>query len=150
MAQSLSYLLIHVIFSTKDRLPLHKEEIRPKLHAYLATVTRNAGCECYRVGGVADHVHLAILLSRTLAVAELVKELKISSSKWLKEQSPALAHFAWQAGYGVFSVGSSDLEVLKKYIDMQEEHHKTLTFQQEYRIFLEKYGVEYDERYVWD
>ncbi|AEU35641.1 IS200/IS605 family transposase [Granulicella mallensis] len=150
MAQSLSYLLIHVIFSTKDRLPLLKEEIRPKLHAYLATVTRNAGCECYRVGGVADHIHLAILLSQTLAVAELVKELKISSSKWLKAQSPTLANFAWQSGYGVFSVGSSDLEVLKKYIDMQEEHHKTLTFQQEYRIFLEKYGVEYDERYVWD
>jgi putative transposase len=123
MAQSLSYLLIHVIFSTKDRLPLLKEEICPKLHAYLATVTRNAGCECYRVGGVADHIHLAILLSRTLAVAELVKELKISSSKWLKAQSPTLANFAWQSGYGVFSVGSSDLEVLKKYIDMQEEHH---------------------------
>ena len=150
MAQSLSYLLLHVIFSTKDRSPFLKEEIRPKLHAYLATVARNAGCECYRVGGVEDHVHLAILLSRTIAVAELVKDLKTSSSKWLKAQSPALTYFVWQGGYGVFSVGSSDLEVLKKYIDMQEEHHKTLTFQQEYRIFLEKYGVEYDERYVWD
>ena len=150
MSQSLSYLLIHVIFSTKDRAPIIGDSIRPKLHAYLATVARNAGCECYRVGGVADHVHLAVLLSRTLAVSELVKELKIPSSIWMKAQSPAHAGFAWQGGYGAFSVGSSDLEVLKRYIDMQEEHHKTLTFQQEYRIFLEKYGVEYDERYVWD
>jgi REP element-mobilizing transposase RayT len=94
MPQSLSFLLIHIVFSTKDRAPLLNPEMRPKLHAYLATVARNSGCECYCVGGVADHVHLAIRLSRTNAVAGLIEELKTSSSKWLKTQSPALSGFA--------------------------------------------------------
>ncbi|MBB5065662.1 IS200/IS605 family transposase [Granulicella mallensis] len=150
MAQSLSYLLIHIIFSTKDRTPILDAKIRPELHAYLATVARNADCECYRVGGVADHVHLAIRLSRTITISQLVMELKASSSKWLKVQSSTLAHFTWQAGYGAFSVGPSDLEVLRSYIDTQEEHHRTRTFQQEYLTFLKKYGIEYDERYIWD
>jgi putative transposase len=150
MPQSLSYLLIHIVFSTKDRAPFLNPEVRPALHAYLATVSRNANCECYRVGGVADHVHLAIRLSRNTTIAHLIEELKISSSKWLKTQSPALAQFAWQNGYGVFSVGPSDLETLRAYIDKQEEHHRTHTFQEEYRTFLKRYGVEYDERYVWD
>jgi len=112
MPQSLSFLLIHVIFSTKDRAPLLDDTVRPALHAYLATVARNTNCECYRVGGVADHVHLAIRLTRTITTAKLIEELKISSSKWLKSQSPSLAQFAWQRGYGAFSVGPSDLDAL--------------------------------------
>ena len=148
--QSLSLVVIHVIFSTKDRHAFLDPETRPKLHAYLATVARNAGCECYRAGGVADHVHLAIRLSRTLAVAELVQNLKTASSQWLKTQTPALAAFAWQRGYGCFSVGPADLDSLCAYIDGQEEHHRTRTFQDEFRMFLKKYGVEYDEAYVWD
>jgi REP element-mobilizing transposase RayT len=107
-------------------------------------------CECFRVGGVVDHVHLAVRLSRTLTMAQLIEELKTSSSKWLKTQSPALDAFAWQRGYGAFSVGPSDLNALLNYIDAQEEHHKTHTFQDEYRAFLKKYGIEHDERYVWD
>lgn len=150
MPQSLSFLLIHVVVSTKDRAPVLDATVRPALHAYLATVARNADCECYRVGGVSDHVHLAIRLSRTVTTAKLVEELKTSSSKWLKTQSSNLATFAWQRGYGAFSVGPSDLDVLRHYIDTQEEHHRTRTFQEEYRAFLTKYGVEYDERYVWD
>ena len=121
----------------------------PALHGYLATVARNLGCECYRVGGVADHVHLAIRISRTITTAQLVEELKTSSSKWLKTQSPASRGFAWQGGYGAFSIGPSNLEALTRYIDEQEKHHRTRTFQQEYRKFLERYGVDYDERYVW-
>ncbi len=150
MPQSLSYLLTHIVFSTKDRVPVLNAAVRPALHAYLATVARNADCECFRAGGVADHVHLAIRLSRTLTMAKLVEELKTSSSKWLKTQTPELAIFAWQRGYGAFSVGPSDLDALLLYIDNQEEHHRTRTFQDEYRAFLTKYGIEYDERYVWD
>jgi putative transposase len=150
MPQSLSYLLTHIVFSTKDRAPVLDATVRPALHAYLATVARNVDCECFRVGGVADHVHLAVRLSRTITMAQLIEDLKISSSKWLKTQSPALATFAWQRGYGAFSVGPSDLNALLHYIDTQEEHHKTRTFQDEYRTFLMKYGIEYDERYVWD
>ena len=150
MPQSLSFVLVHVVFSTKDRAPVLDVDVRAQLHAYLATVARNRDCECYRAGGVADHVHLAIRLSRTLTVANLVGELKTSSSKWLKTLSPTLANFAWQRGYGAFSVGPSDLEALRGYIDGQEKHHQTRTFQDEFRAFLAKYGLEFDERYVWD
>ena len=150
MPQSLALVIVHLVFSAKDRQPLLGPSIRPALHAYLATVARNAGCECYRVGGVADHVHLAIRFSRTLTIADLVEELKTSSSKWLKTQSPELAAFSWQRGYGAFSVGPSELDGLRVYIDGQEEHHRTRTFQEEYRALLTKYGIDFDERYVWD
>ncbi len=150
MPQSLSLVVVHVIFSTKDRGALLDAETRPKLHAYLATVSRNAGCECYRAGGVADHVHLAIRLSRTITIADLVENLKTASSKWLKTQSSDFARFSWQRGYGCFSVGPTDLDSLCTYIDRQEQHHRTRTFQQEFRMFLNKYGVKYDEAYVWD
>jgi putative transposase len=150
MPQSLSLVVIHVIFSTKDRRALLDAAARPNLHAYLATVARNAGCECYRAGGVADHVHLAIRLSRTLTIADLVENLKTSSSQWLKTQSPALAQFSWQRGYGCFSVGPTDLDSLCAYIEEQEGRHQTRTFQEEFRMFLRKYGVKHDEAYVWD
>ena len=150
MPQSLAHVIIHLVFSTKDREPFLTPAIRPHLHAYLAEVARNAGCECHRVGGVSDHVHLAIALSRTLTIAELAETLKTSSSKWIKTQSPSLAAFAWQRGYGAFSVGPVDCPALCDYIDRQEEHHRTRTFQEEYRAFLTKYRVAFDERYVWD
>ena len=150
MPQSLSLVIVHFIFSTKDRLPCLGTTVRPSLHAYLATVARNAGCECYRAGGVADHVHLAVRLSRTVSIADLVEGLKTSSSKWLKTQGPGLRTFAWQRGYGSFSVGPKDLDAVISYVENQEEHHQTRTFQEEYRAFLDKYRIEYDERYVWD
>lgn len=150
MPQSLSYLLVHLVFSTQGRAAVLRAELRPRLHAYLATVARNKDCECFRAGGVTDHVHLAIRISRTVTVAEWVEGLKTSSSKWIKTQSPELADFAWQRGYGAFSVGPTDLEALMRYIDAQEEHHRRRTFQEEYRAFLKRYGVEFDERYVWD
>jgi putative transposase len=150
MPQSLSLILIHVIFSTKDRAPFLNPTIRPKLHAYLATVARNLDCECFLIGGVEDHVHLALGLSRTLTVAKLVEQLKTSSSAWLKTQSPDLAHFAWQRGYGIFSVSPSDLPALKQYISSQEQHHQKHPFQDEFRAFLTKYEIPFDERYLWD
>jgi len=148
--QSLSLVIIHVIFSTKNRQTFIDADIRPKLHAYLATVARNAECECYRVAGTADHVHLAIRLTRTLTIADLIENLKTSVSKWMKAQSPQLAVFSWQRGYGCFSVGPKDLDSLCAYINNQEEHHRTHTFQEEFRMFLKKYGVQFDEAYVWD
>lgn len=150
MPQSLNHTLIHLVFSTKDRMPFLTDDVRPDLHAYLATVARHNDGECYRVGGVADHVHLALRLSRTITIADLVSELKTSSSKWLKERSPALAKFSWQRGYACFSIGPPDLDAVIQYIEGQEEHHRTKTFQEEYRSFLLHYGIEFDERYVWD
>ncbi len=150
MPQSLAKVLIHIIFSTKYRAPLLARSIRPALHAYLASIVRNMQCECYRTGGVSDHVHLAIRLSRMVTIADLVEEVKSSSSKWLKTQSPDLEGFRWQRGYGVFSVNSKGLDDLCNYIENQEEHHRKRGYQDEYRETLSKDGVEYDERYVWD
>jgi len=124
--------------------------IRPTLHAYLATIARSIECKCFRVGGVADHVHLAVQLARTTTTAKLVEILKTSSAKWLKAQSPALTGFAWQRGYAVFSVRPTDLEALRHYIDTQAAHHTTRTFEDEYRALLNKNDVSFDERYVWD
>jgi REP element-mobilizing transposase RayT len=150
MPQSLSNILIHLIWSTKDRHPWLDPAIRDKMHAFLAGAVRRLDSEAYRVGGVADHVHLAVRLSRTLPVADLVKEVKTASSKWLKDQDPAYLGFHWQQGYGAFSVGMKQRETLFRYIDTQEAHHSRRTFQNEYRDFLRRYGIDYDERYVWD
>jgi REP element-mobilizing transposase RayT len=150
MPQSLSLVIVHVIFSTKERRPFLDPAVRPSVHAYLATVARNAGCECYRAGGVEDHIHLAIRLSRTITIADLVEQLKTSSSKWVKTQPGDHGTFSWQRGYGCFSIGPKDLDALRTYIDRQEEHHPKRTFQEEFRMFLDKYGVKYDEAYVWD
>jgi len=150
MPQSLSNILIHLIWSTRDRRPCLDPSTREKTHAFLAGVVRQCDCEAYRVGGSTDHVHLAIRLSRTVSVADLVKGAKAASSKWLKTQGPEFADFSWQLGYGAFSVGMSQKEALLLYIDNQEEHHRTRSFQDEYRDFLSKYGIAFDERYVWD
>jgi len=99
---------------------------------------------------VEDHVHLAIRISRQITIADLIEKLKSSSSKWIKSQSPVFVDFAWQRGYGAFSVGPSDLDALVQYIDKQEEHHRKQDFQDEFRMFLRKYGIEFDERYLWD
>ena len=150
MSQSLSLVAIHVIFSTKARVPILDRETRPRLHAYLATVARNADCEAYRVGGVSDHVHLALRLSRTISIAELMETLKTTSSKWVKKLGPALSGFAWQRGYGCFSLSPGKIPDLCDYIEGQEEHHRTRSFQEEFRNLLTKYEVTFDEAYVWD
>jgi len=150
MPQSHACILIHLIFSTKNRTPWIDKTQWGNTHAFLAGVARQCECEAYRVGGVEDHVHLAIRLGRTLAVADLVQELKTVSSKWMKTQKDIPSEFAWQKGYGAFSLGISQKDSLIRYIDGQEEHHRKQTFQDEYRTFMRKYGIEFDERYVWD
>ena len=151
MAQSLARLWTHLIFSTKNRFPfLTDKVVRAEMHAYLAEVLRNHDCETLIVGGVEDHVHALFTLSRTLPIASIVKEVKRTSSGWIKEVVPKLAKFHWQGGYAAFSVSQSNLQEGIRYIENQEEHHKRVTFQDEYRAFLKAYGVDYDERYVWD
>jgi putative transposase len=141
---------VHLIFSTKNREPVLIPEIRTELQSYLAGVLREEGCPTLQVGGVADHVHLLFGLSRTRTVAQVVEQVKTSSSKWIKPRSAAFAEFHWQAGYGAFSVSQSNAGAVAQYIRSQEEHHRKVTFQEEYRRFLKRYQVEYDERYVWD
>ncbi len=151
MAQSLARLWTHLIFSTKNRFPfLSDKNIRGDMHSYLAKVLRSHDCETLMVGGVTDHVHALFALSRNYSIAEIVKEIKRTSSSSIKEVSPSLKKFHWQNGYGAFSVSQSNLEQVIRYIEKQERHHQRVTFQDEYRAFLKKYKIEYDERYVWD
>ena len=151
MAQSLAKILVHIVFSTKERRPFLCESLlRDQLHHYLGGILKRLQCQPIIVGGVADHVHLLAALSRTIQPAEMVRELKRSSSLWVKEQAPVLRDFGWQNGYGVFSIGFSQLEEVRQYIARQEEHHRKLSFQDEFRLFLQRYEIPYDERYLWD
>jgi putative transposase len=153
MPQSLSRVIIHLIYSTKNREPLLTPPIRVELFPYLATVLTDYNCVPIQIGGIEDHIHLLFGLSRTIAISELVETLKTSTSKWLKTKTatnPDLAHFHWQSGYGAFSLSQSDLDVAIKYIANQETHHAKTTFQEEYRRFLQRYQVPYEDKYVWD
>ncbi|OFV91130.1 MAG: transposase [Acidobacteria bacterium RIFCSPLOWO2_02_FULL_61_28] len=149
MAQTLVSILVHVIFSTKERRHLIKAEVQAALYAYMAGTMKNLDSPCLAIGGTTNHVHLLTALSKKTALSEVIGELKKSSSKWIKTKGPAYAHFAWQEGYGAFSIGLSQVEVLKRYIARQEEHHKTRSFEEELIATLKKYDVAYDERYIW-
>jgi REP element-mobilizing transposase RayT len=151
MPQSLAQLYVHIVFSTKNRAPFLKDAaFRERTHAYLKGICDNQASPSLRVGGAEDHVHVLCRLSTTLDAATLIRELKRESSKWIKEENPRLGDFHWQKGYGAFYVSPSHVSALIEYIMNQEEHHRRETFQDEFRRLCKKYGVELDERYVWD
>jgi putative transposase len=150
MPQSLARLHVHLVFSTKHRVPLIHESIREPLHRYMAVVLENCSCRTVLINSVEDHVHLLFNLGRTVSIADAVEEVKTTSSKWMKTQGPDLITFAWQKGYGAFAVSESHLRDLCRYIERQREHHGPVTFQDEYRRLLDENQVRYDERYVWD
>ena len=149
MSQSLVQVYLHIVFSTKDRWPfLRDQTVRDRTHAYLVGICKNQRALSLKVGGTTDHVHILSRLSKTLAISGFIQELE--SSKWVKQQSPELSSFYWQAGYGAFSVSPSHVDALVDYIENQEEHHRHESFQDEFRRLCEKYGLELDERYAWD
>jgi REP element-mobilizing transposase RayT len=150
MPQSLARIYLHLVFSTKDRIPIINDQIRDPLHRYMATVLKNLGCHANLINSVEDHIHVLFELGRTVAVSNVVEDIKKSSSKWIKTQPTGAADFAWQNGYGCFSVSHSNLKPVKDYIAGQREHHRKRTFQEELRALLDKHGVDYDERYIWD
>ena len=150
MPQSLSKVIIHVIFSTKNREPWLDLDIRPRMHAYLATICRDLGGEALRVGGVADHIHIVTTLPRTVSQAHMIEQLKKTSSKWIKTIETRYRNFFWQRGYGTFSVSPSQLDTVLQYVQTQEEHHRSRTFQEEYRELLRRHGIEFDEQHVWN
>jgi len=151
MPQSLAQIYLHLVFSTKDRRPLLLDpDLRKEAHKFLGGTCKQLDCPVLRVGGVEDHVHILCRLGRTVAVADLIKELKRESSKWLKTKDLALSDFHWQNGYGAFSISPGHIDALTTYIDTQEEHHRKESFQDEFRRLLKKYGLAWDERYVWD
>ena len=151
MPQSLARIIVHLVFSTKNRVPYLKDkELREQLGAYMAGTMRNLGSQAIIVGCVEDHAHILCLLSKNIALKDLVEEVKTSSSKWVKPKRAGLHDFYWQNGYGAFSIGQSEFEVVRRYIANQEEHHRTRTFQDELRELFKQHAVEFDERYVWD
>ena len=150
MPQSLTCILVHIVFSTKHRQPFIKPEIETELFKYMSSIYREYKSPALAMNGTENHVHTLISLSKTMTISKLIEEVKRSSSKWIRTKGDAYRNFYWQNGYGAFSISQSHVDALKKYIANQKEHHKKHTFQDEFRALLKRYGVEYDERYVWD
>ncbi|MCK4626981.1 MAG: IS200/IS605 family transposase [Phycisphaerae bacterium] len=150
MAQSLARIITHIIFSTKYRKPMIPPEIREELNAYLGGILKRYDCSPIEINCPPDHAHILCCLSKNHALAEILEEVKKGSSKWMKKQSPSLRDFYWQGGYGASSVSQSNVAAVRKYIANQQEHHRKLTFQEEFRAFLKRHQIEFDERYVWD
>jgi putative transposase len=150
MGQSLVKNYIHIVFSTKYRTPMIYPPYESELHHYLGGVCKNLECPPIKIGGYTDHIHILCMLSKKISLMKLVEEIKSHSSKWYKTKDESLRNFYWQDGYGAFSVNPSEVDTVIAYIENQHEHHSKKTFQDEYRAFLKKYQVEYDEKYVWE
>jgi putative transposase len=151
MPQSLVQIYVHIVFSSKNRKPYLKDrDLRGRTHRYLAGICKNLDSPALIVGGVEDHVHILCRLGKTVDVAAFIRDLKRDSSKWIKTEEPSLADFHWQRGYGAFSISPSHVDALTEYIAHQDEHHRHESFQDEFRRLCKKYGLEIDERYVWD
>lgn len=150
MPQSLAKVYVHLIFSTQHRERVIPRHLQPELHAYMGGILKDLGCTPVEINTEPDHAHLLFLLSRTESLSTIVGQVKTGSTGWLQEQLPTLKNFHWQNGYGVFSVSQSNLDEVREYVHNQKERHRVVTFQEEYRKFLAKYEVAYDERYVWE
>ncbi len=150
MAQTLTSLLVHIVFSTKHRADLITPEVEPKLFAYIGGILNNEKSVLLASGGTMNHIHLLVSQSKNVALSDLVKEIKQSSSKWIKTQGQEFANFHWQDGYGAFTIGKSQVEALRNYLARQKVHHQKQSFEDELREVSKSYEVEYDERYLWD
>jgi REP element-mobilizing transposase RayT len=149
MAHTYTNILIHALFSTKDRHPWLSPEVRDEVFRYLGGTINELGGQSLLVNGPRDHIHMLFELPRTLSIAATMEKTKSHSSGWLKERWPDLRAFGWQTGYAAFSVSKSQAEHVKRYIGNQEEHHRKISFQEELLAFLKEYGIEYDPRYVF-
>lgn len=150
MPQSLVSLLVHVVFSTKHRAALIAPEIEAELFAFTAGVLKNHDSRLLAANGTGNHVHLLISLSKNVALSHLIQELKKSTSRWIKTRGLKFRNFQWQDGYGAFTIGESGVPALKQYIARQKEKHQKKSFESELVEFLKKYGIEFDEKYVWE
>lgn len=150
MAGTFANLLYHIVFSTKNRRPFITPEIATELDPYIGGIVRNDGGILLEIGGMPDHRQLILKLRPDLPVSEMVRLIKTNSSKWANERLGRADAFGWQAGYAAFSVSASHVDGLRDYVRNQEEHHRKRTFQEEYLAFLNRHGIEFDERFVWD
>jgi putative transposase len=148
MANTYTSLNYHIVFSTKDREPWLSATVQERLWPYLGGIARENKMKAFEIGGVADHVHILLSVPASLAVSKGVQLIKGASSHWIKETFPNMAGFAWQDGYGAFTVSESQLDTVRDYIRRQPEHHRTKTFAEEYRTFLERHQIEFDERFL--
>ena len=148
MAQSLAKITIHVVFSTKNRKPILSMAIRNNLFAYIAGILNSLDCITLAINGTEDH-HVLIVMTKTISLSDMMKEIKGGSSRWLNSQTQTAEHFAWQAGYGAFSVSESQIAKVVDYIARQEEHHRKTTFQEELILLLKKHKIEFDEQHLW-
>jgi len=149
MSQTLVSLLVHLVFSTKNRADIITPDVESDLFAYMSATLGNNDCRCLAANGTRNHVHLLVSMSKNVALSALVGELKKSSSRWIKTKGVRFKSFGWQDGYGAFSIGQSNVAALKGYIARQKEHHRKRSFESEMLSLLERYGVRYDERYLW-
>ena len=150
MGNTYTSLHCHFVFSTKNREAWISHAMEERVWSFLGGIARENGMKPILIGGMPDHVHLAVGLPPTVSVSKALQQLKGGSSKWMKETFPAFGGFAWQDGYGAFAVSKSNLPNLMKYIDGQREHHRTKTFQEEFLALLVRHEIEYEERYLWD
>lgn len=150
MSQSLAKVYVHVIFSTKNREPILASKWQEELFRVLGGAANNLGCQSLIVGGVADHVHMLFQLGRTISIADAVGKIKSTSSAWINQTHGLAMPFHWQAGYAAFSVSQSNVDAVREYICNQAQHHARQSFQDELRVWLRRYEIDWDERYVWD
>jgi REP element-mobilizing transposase RayT len=149
MSHTFTKLLTHVIFSTKERRSLMDDELQVRLFPYLGGIVREMGGTPLTINGPSTHVHLLVQTKASVSIAKLVETVKSSSTSWVHREWKERWKFAWQEGYGAFSVGPVQVPEVIKYIAGQKEHHRKISFQEEFISFLQKYGIEYDERYIW-
>lgn len=149
MAQSLADIIIHVIFSTKDRNPWIQPDVDTELYSYIHAVCHNLNCLVIQINGISDHIHILLSLDKTITISKLIAEIKSNSSYWIKTKGKNYEDFAWQNGYGAFSVSRPNIDGVIKYIALQKEHHKTMTFQEELLSLLKRAKIKYDEQYLW-
>lgn len=148
MAQSLTKQYSHIVFSTKNREKFINNKIKNELYSYIAGILKSLKSPAIIIGGTDDHIHILCILSKNYSISKIIEELKKNSSKWIKTKG--MSNFYWQRGYGAFSISQSHVEIVQRYVKNQLEHHKNQTFKDEFRGLLQKYKIDFDERYVWD
>ena len=149
MSQSLTKIVVHAVYSTKDRRPYLSKNVRTQLYPYKIGILDTLGCITLAIGGIDDHVHVLFSLSKTITLSKAMEELKGGASRWLRAEQPDMKNFAWQGGFGAFSVSESQIPKVVEYIENQERHHQVLSFQDELKSLLKKHRIDFDEQYLW-
>ncbi len=142
--------MYHIVFSTKQRIPLITGDFQEELYRYIGGIIRAEGSVQLEIGGISDHIHILAKIKPAISVSEMLAKIKANSSKWANDHKMKMRKFAWQEGYAAFTVSESQVPSVREYIRNQEEHHRKQAYQEEFVALLERHGIEYDPRYLWD